>query len=44
MLAAKKKITLPVEMEAEGKEATQRLAGLSGKEFDHAYIEMMVSD
>jgi putative membrane protein len=43
-LAAKKHITVPTEMDAEGQEAMQRLSALSGKAFDRAYMEMMVTD
>lgn len=44
MLASKKHMMLPTEMDAEGHEAMQRLSGLHGMEFDHAYMEMMVTD
>jgi putative membrane protein len=44
LLAAKKNIVLPSEMDSEGRDALQRLSALSGKEFDRAYMEMMVSD
>jgi putative membrane protein len=44
MLAAKKHITLPAAMDAEGHAAMQSLSALSGSAFDRAYMEMMVSD
>jgi putative membrane protein len=44
MLAAKKHITLPADMDTEGQKAMQRLSALSGSEFDRAYMEMMVND
>jgi putative membrane protein len=44
LLAAKKNILLPSQMDAQGREAVQRLSALSGKEFDRAYMETMVSD
>ncbi|HEV7395265.1 MAG TPA: DUF4142 domain-containing protein [Pyrinomonadaceae bacterium] len=44
MLAAKKHMTLPTEMDAESHEAMQRLSGLQGAQFDRAYMDMMVSD
>ena len=43
-LAARKGIALPRELDAEGREAMDRLGGLRGREFDRAYMEMMVSD
>ncbi|MFN2492046.1 MAG: DUF4142 domain-containing protein [Pyrinomonadaceae bacterium] len=43
-LAARKGITLPGDMDAEGTEAISRLSALSGSEFDRAYMDMMVSD
>jgi putative membrane protein len=44
MLAAKKHITLPAEMDAEGQETMKSLSALSGSAFDRAYMDMMVSD
>lgn len=44
MIAAKKHITLPADMDTEGQEAMQRLSALSGSAFDRAYVEMMVTD
>lgn len=43
-LAARKRIRLPRGLDAEGREAMDRLSGLRGREFDQAYMEMMVSD
>lgn len=44
MLAAKKNITLPVDIDAEAKPAVEQLAALSDNTFDRAYMEMMVGD
>jgi putative membrane protein len=44
MIAAKKQMTLPADIDADGHEAMQRLSALSGSSFDRAYMEMMVSD
>jgi len=44
ILASRKHITLPSDLDAEGHEAMQRLSALSGSEFDRAYMEMMVND
>ena len=44
VLARKKSITLPTTMDAEAHAEMERLAKLSGAEFDRAYMELMVSD
>jgi putative membrane protein len=44
ILAAKKHISLPTEMDPEAHEAMQRLTALSGNAFDRAYMEIMVGD
>jgi putative membrane protein len=43
-LAAAKGVTLPGDLKAEQKEERDKLAKLSGAEFDHKYIELMVED
>lgn len=43
-LAAKKNVTLPTELDAEHKALMTRLQGLSGAEFDKAYMDAMVDD
>jgi putative membrane protein len=43
-IAAKKSITLPTEVKAEQKEAHDRLAKLSGAEFDREYMSLMAQD
>jgi putative membrane protein len=43
-LAARKGITLPRELDADGRAAMDQLSSLRGREFDRAYMEMMVSD
>jgi putative membrane protein len=43
-LAGKKNVTLPTELDAEHKAIRDRLNGLSGAEFDKAYMEAMVED
>ncbi len=43
-LAGKKNVTLPTELDAEHKAIKDRLSGLSGAEFDKAYVNAMVSD
>jgi putative membrane protein len=44
LLAAQKDITLPGEIDAEHKVVYNRLASLSGAEFDKAYVDEMVQD
>lgn len=41
-LAAKENVTLPTEVDAEHKEVMQKLNGLSGAEFDRAFMERQV--
>jgi putative membrane protein len=43
-IAARKRINLPAGLDADGKDAVDRLSSLSGREFDRAYLEMMVMD
>ncbi len=43
-LAGKKNVTLPTELDAEHKTIKDKLSGLSGAEFDKAYVNAMVSD
>jgi len=43
-LAGKKNVTLPTELDAEHKAIKDKLSGLSGAEFDKAYVNAMVSD
>ncbi|MBA3786722.1 MAG: DUF4142 domain-containing protein [Acidobacteria bacterium] len=43
-LAGKKNVTLPTELDAEHKAIKDNLSGLSGAEFDKAYVNAMVSD
>jgi putative membrane protein len=43
-LATKKNITLPTELDAEHKAIKDKLQGLSGAEFDKAYMQAMVTD
>jgi putative membrane protein len=43
-LAAKKNVTLPTTLDAKHQSAKSRLEGLSGAEFDRAYVEQMVMD
>ncbi|HEV7745237.1 MAG TPA: DUF4142 domain-containing protein [Pyrinomonadaceae bacterium] len=43
-IAARKRINLPAGLDVEGKDAVDRLSSLSGREFDRAYMEMMVTD
>jgi putative membrane protein len=43
-LAASKSFTLPADVSAEQKAMRDKLAGLSGKEFDHQFMEQMVED
>jgi putative membrane protein len=43
-LAAKKSVTLPTELDAAHKSTLDKLKGLSGAEFDKAYVDAMVSD
>ncbi|HEY8226134.1 MAG TPA: DUF4142 domain-containing protein [Pyrinomonadaceae bacterium] len=43
-IATKKSITLPTEVKAEHKEARDRLAKLSGAEFDREYMSLMAQD
>jgi putative membrane protein len=44
MIAAKKAITLPELLDAEGKAKMDQLAQLNGAPFDRAYMDMMVAD
>lgn len=44
VIARKKGITLPAVLDPMHNEGMTRLAGLSGADFDRAYMEMMVSD
>lgn len=43
-LAAKKNVTLPTETDAAHRAKLNQLEGLSGADFDRAYVETMVSD
>lgn len=43
-LASKKNITLPTALDAEHKAVMDKLQGLSGAEFDKAYMDAMVED
>jgi putative membrane protein len=43
-LASSKGVTLPADLTSEQKEERDKLAKLSGAEFDHKYIELMVED
>jgi putative membrane protein len=43
-IAARKRIALPAGLDAEGRDAVDRLSMLRGREFDRAYMEMMLSD
>ncbi|MDQ3062440.1 MAG: DUF4142 domain-containing protein [Acidobacteriota bacterium] len=43
-LAGKKNVTLPTELDAEHKAIKDKLSGLSGAEFDKAYVNAMVTD
>jgi putative membrane protein len=43
-LAKKKNITLPTALDAEHQSTIQRLQGMSGTEFDRAYVDDMVED
>lgn len=43
-LAANKTVTLPSELKSEQQETMNRLANLSGKEFDRAYMAEMLKD
>jgi putative membrane protein len=43
-LAAAKGVSLPSDLKAEQKEERDELAKLSGAEFDHKYMELMVED
>src|SRR6266511_1412406 len=42
-LAAKKRITLPTQLSAEDQAAYDKLSGLTGSEFDAAYLDLMTS-
>jgi putative membrane protein len=43
-VASKKSVTLPTEVNAKQKATMDKLKGLSGAEFDKAYVEAMVDD
>ncbi len=43
-LAAKKSVTLPADLDAAHKATMDKLKGLSGAEFDKAYVDAMVND
>lgn len=43
-LASKKGVTLPKEMSKKGREALDKLAKLSGPDFDKGYLEMEIKD
>lgn len=43
-LASGKGVVLPVEMDKESKETSDKLSGKSGKDFDKEYMEAMVKD
>lgn len=43
-LAAKKNVTLPTEMDAAHQSRLNELKGMTGAEFDRAYVETMVAD
>lgn len=43
-LASSKGISLPTELDAKHREHVTKLSGMSGAEFDRAYVKMMVSD
>jgi putative membrane protein len=43
-LAAAENVTLPTEMSADAKALQEKLSGLSGAEFDKAYMEEMLKD
>jgi putative membrane protein len=43
-LAASEGVTLPIEMSNEGKALQKKLSGLSGAEFDKAYMKEMIKD
>jgi putative membrane protein len=43
-IAARKRIRLPAGLDDEGRAAVDQLSALSGREFDRAYMEMMVAD
>ena len=43
-IASRKGITLPAEVDSKDRSTKDRLAGLSGAEFDRAYMKDMVSD
>lgn len=43
-LAAKKSVTLPADLDAAHKSMMDKLKGMSGAEFDKAYVDAMVND
>lgn len=43
-IASNKGITLPAELDAKHREHVTKLSGMSGADFDRAYVKMMVSD
>ncbi|HKR12153.1 MAG TPA: DUF4142 domain-containing protein [Pyrinomonadaceae bacterium] len=43
-IASSKGITLPAELDPKHREHVTKLSGMSGAEFDRAYVKMMVSD
>ena len=43
-IAASKGVTLPTEMDSKHKSAMEKMATMSGSEFDMAYVNMMVKD